>query len=242
MRNIGFSTGAIALGDFHKALEVLAPRKLSSVELSALRMSEVETLVDAIPDLQLGGYTYISFHAPSSYSASEEAWLTDLLYSGVPAAWPIVLHPDAICDPTRWKRFGGRVAIENMDRRKTIGRTFRELRVIFEQLPEAGLCFDLGHARQYDSSMTEAFLMLIALRERLVQVHLSEVNSESQHESISYGAKLAFHQIAYLIPTELPIILESRVNPAEIDFEMESAREALSVTPTNQHATFEIPV
>jgi hypothetical protein len=236
MRNIGFSTGAVAFGDFHKALELLAPSKLASIELSALRMSEVETLVNAIPSLQLDGYTYVSFHAPSSYSATEETWLTNLLHSQVPAAWPIVLHPDAICDSTRWRRFGGRVAIENMDRRKRIGRNVSELRVIFDQLPDASLCFDLGHARQCDSSMTEAFLMLTAFRERLVQVHLSEVNSESQHESISYGAKLAFHQVAYLIPHELPIILESRVNPAQIDIEVESARETLSVTPVDEHS------
>jgi hypothetical protein len=236
MRNIGFSTGAVAFGDFHKALELLAPSKLASVELSALRMSEVETLVNAIPSLQLGGYTYVSFHAPSSFSAAEERWLTDLLHSKVPAAWPIVLHPDAICDSTLWKRFGARVAIENMDRRKRIGRNVSELSLIFEQLPDASLCFDLGHARQCDSSMTEAFLMLTAFRERLVQVHLSEVNSESQHESISYGAKLAFHQVAYLIPNEQPIILESRVTPAQIDIEVESARETLSITPVDEHS------
>lgn len=236
MRNIGFSTGAVALGDFHKALELLAPSKLASVELSALRMSEVETLVDAIPSLQLGGYTYVSVHAPSSYSATEERWLTDLLHSQVPAAWPIVLHPDAICDSTLWKRFGARVAIENMDRRKRIGRNVSELSLIFDQLPDASLCFDLGHARQCDSSMTEAFLMLTAFRERLVQVHLSEVNSESQHESISYGAKLAFHQVAYLIPNEQPIILESRVTPAQIDIEVESARETLSIAPVDEHS------
>jgi hypothetical protein len=236
MRNIGFSTGAVAFGDFHKALELLAPSKLASVELSALRMSEVETLVNAIPSLQLDGYTYVSFHAPSRYSATEERWLTDLLHSQVPGAWPIVLHPDAICDSTLWKRFGARVAIENMDRRKRIGRNVSELSVIFEQLPDASLCFDLGHARQCDSSMTEAFLMLTAFRERLVQVHLSEVNSESQHESISYGAKLAFHQVAYLIPDEQPIILESRVTPAQIDIEVESARETLSITPVDEHS------
>jgi hypothetical protein len=236
MRNIGFSTGAVGFGDFHKALELLAPSKLASVELSALRMSEVETLVNAIPSLQLDGYTYISFHAPSSYSATEERRLADLLHSQVPAAWPIVLHPDAICDWTRWKRFGARVAIENMDRRKRIGRNASELSVIFEQLPDARLCFDLGHARQCDSSMTEAFLMLTTFREKLVQVHLSEVNSESQHELISYGAKLAFQQVAYLIPEEQPIILESRVTPAQIDIEVESAREALSITPVDEHA------
>jgi hypothetical protein len=230
MRKIGFSTGAVAYGDFETALNVLAASNLACVELSALRMSEVRTLVDAIPNLRLGGYSYISFHAPSSYSANDEAWLADLLYSHIPETWPIVVHPDAICDSTLWKRFGRRIAIENMDRRKPVGRNVRELQIIFKKLPDASLCFDLGHSRQCDSSMTDAFLMLTAFRERLVQVHLSEVNSDSQHETMSYGAKLAFQQVASLIPDGLPIILESRVNSSQIDSEVEIAREALLVT------------
>ncbi|WP_190273728.1 hypothetical protein [Granulicella mallensis] len=46
--------------------------------------------------------------------------------------------------------------------------------------------------------MTEAFLILSTFAERLV--HVSEVNSESQYDPISYGAKLAFQQVAELIP------------------------------------------
>jgi hypothetical protein len=235
MRNIGFSTGAIAYGDFHKALEVLAVNRLKSIELSALRISEVELLVRAIPYLPLEGYTYVALHAPSSYSPKDETWLSDLLYSQVPTAWPIVLHPDAISDPGLWRRFGGRVALENMDTRKAIGRNLGELARIFEQLPDASLCFDLGHARQYDSSMTEAFLMLTAYQEKLVQIHLSEVNSQSQHEAMSYGAMLAFQQVAPLIPEDIPIILESCVKPSQIDSEVARAREALPLSGLSQH-------
>lgn len=235
MRAIGFSTGAIAYGDFQKALDVLSAENLSCVELSALRMSEVEVLVDAIPRLQLSEYSYISFHAPSTYSSSDEKWLTDLLYSRIPESWPIVVHPDAICNFTLWTRFGRRIAIENMDRRKPIGRNVRELQIIFDQLPEAGLCFDLGHARQCDSSMTDAFLMLTAFRDKLIQIHLSEVNSESQHEAVSYGAKLAFQQVASLIPNSLPIILESRVTTGQISSEIEVALQALSKTAIDEY-------
>ncbi|WP_158944414.1 hypothetical protein [Granulicella sp. S190] len=228
MRKIGFSTGAVAYGDFEKALSILASSNLACIELSALRMSEVKILVAAIPYLRLDSYSYVSFHAPSSYSLGDEEWLADLLYSNIPDKWPIVIHPDAISDATLWRRFGRRIAIENMDRRKPIGRNVGELELVFEKLPDASLCFDLGHSRQCDSSMTDAFLMLTAFQERLVQVHLSEVNSESQHEALSYGAKLAFQQVASLIPDEIPIILESRVNSEHIAGEVEIAHEALS--------------
>jgi hypothetical protein len=124
-----------------------------------------------------------------------------------------------------------------MDRRRTIGRNVLELTEIFKRFPEARLCFDLGHARQCDSSMTEAFLMLTAFRERLVQIHLSEVNSESHHEVMSYGARLAFQQIASLVPDELPIILESRVNQSQINNEVERARETLTVRSFARHVS-----
>ncbi len=231
MRKIGFSTGAIAYGDFNKALDMLSSSHLACVELSALRLGEVSTLIDAISYLKLSNYSYISFHAPSSYPANSEGWLSDLLFDRIPENWPIIIHPDAICDHTLWRRFGNRIAIENMDRRKPIGRNVTELELIFNQLPEASLCFDLGHARQCDSSMTDAFLMLSVFKKRLVQVHLSEVNSESQHEVMSYGAMLAFQQVASLIPDQIPIILESKVATHQIVHEVQRANEALALNP-----------
>lgn len=207
---------------------MLAPFGLSCLELSALRVAEVLPLVDALPALNLTGYSYVSLHAPSNFVHSEEAWLADFLFERVPKAWPIVMHPDAIFDFGCWKRFGSRLAIENMDRRKPCGRSNSELQLIFDKLPEASFCFDIGHARQFDSSMTEAFLLLTEFRDRLIEVHASEVNSESQHDPISYGAKLAFQQVADIIGEPVPIILESRVDEAGIAMEIRTIEEGLT--------------
>src|ERR1035441_299956 len=155
MRLFGYSTGAIALGDFARALEVLSRYDFDAVELSALRISEVEPLISALPSLNLSRYKYISFHAPSSFSEGEEEHLIWLL-SKLPADWPIVLHPDAIYSPLRWQAISHRLAIENMDRRKNTGRTVSELGRFFEAMPEARMCLDLGHARQVDPSMVGA--------------------------------------------------------------------------------------
>ena len=225
MRHIGFSTGALALGDFAAALNTLRAFDLDSIELSALRAGEVETLLSALPRLDLKRYSYISFHAPSSFRASEEALLAEHLFSRVPVSWPIVLHPDAISDFSYWRPFRGRLAIENMDRRKHIGRTTLELSQIFGELPEATLCFDIGHARQCDASMTEAYFMLKNFGSRIVQVHVSEVNSASQHERVSYAAKLAFQELAPLFPSQAPLILESRAKPNEIADELRTVRD-----------------
>ena len=231
MREIGFSTGALAKGDFREALRMLAPRASSCLELSALRMNEVAPLLEALPVLDLTRYSYLSFHAPGRFTQEDEESLAELLFQRIPEAWPIILHPDAIFDFSHWRRFGKRLAIENMDRRKPCGRNVAELNDIFAELPEASFCFDIGHARQYDSSMTEAFLILSTFAGRLVQVHVSEVNSESQHDPISYGAKLAFQQVSELIPQNVPIIVESRVLEDKIANEIESARESLNVAP-----------
>lgn len=242
MREIGFSSGALAKGDFREALRMLAPHASACLELSALRMNEVAPLLEALPALNLARYTYLSFHAPGRFAQENEESLADLLFQGVPEAWPIVLHPDAIFDFAHWRRFGKRLAIENMDRRKPCGRNIAELSAIFAELPEASLCFDIGHARQYDASMTEAFLILSIFGERLVQVHVSEVNSESQHDPISYGAKLAFQQVSELIPQNVPIIVESRVPEGKIVSEIENARESLAIVVKQIDAKTDIKI
>jgi len=228
MRTVGFSSGAVAYGDFRGALTNLRDRHFECLELSALRVPELAPLIEALPQLDLSAYSYVSLHAPSMFTREEEASVAETLYTGVPEAWPIVVHPDTIHDFKHWIRFGKRIAIENMDRRKPIGRTAGELQEIFNCLPEASLCFDVGHARQCDTSMTEAFLILSKFSGRLVQVHISEVNSASQHDPISHGAKLAFQRIACMIPEQIPIIIESRVTDTQISVEAVRALEALT--------------
>ena len=107
------------------------------------------------------------------------------------------------------------------------GRTADELKQIFEELPEARFCFDIGHARQFDTTMTEAYRILRQFADRLCQVHISEVNSSSQHDRLSFSAILAFEQVSNLIPKQTPLIIESRVTEQEIDPEIDSAMRAI---------------
>jgi hypothetical protein len=227
MRHIGFSTGAVAGGDFTLALKLLAEiSEIDCIELSALRLNEVRPLVTSISGLDLGHYRYISFHAPSFFTAEEEPQLVETLQL-LPASWPIVLHPDTIHDPALWRAFGDRVAIENMDRRKSAGRTALELRSIFDLLPEARFCFDVGHARQCDTSMAESYRILESYSSRLVQLHVSEVNSASQHDPITYATKLGFQSVAHLVPPEIPLIIESRLLASQFSKEIEAVLESL---------------
>jgi hypothetical protein len=144
------------------------------------------------------------------------------------------LHPDAVHDWSHWEGFGDFLCIENMDKRKPTGRTAEELDGIFQRVPDASFCFDIGHARQVDSTMTEAYVILKAFGGRLRQVHLSEVNTRSKHDPLSYGSILAFREVAHLIPESVPVILETPVREDQIELEIERAIESL---PLGQEAT-----
>lgn len=237
MRPIGFSTGALALSDFRMAIDVLKDASVDAIELSALRYAELRPLIAALRELDLSKYRCKAIHAPSSFDASQEAEIAGLLLDGVPVDWPIVLHPDAIRDVSLWVPFGNRLAIENMDRRKSIGRTVEELDLVFNNLPEARLCFDIGHARQVDTTMTEAYRILARHSGRMSWMHVSEVNTLSRHETLSYAAIWAFTEVAYLIPESVPIILEARISAVAIGAEIKKAREAL---PTESQRAMDV--
>jgi hypothetical protein len=227
MRNIGFSTGALALGDFRSALEMLAGKNSSAVELSALRQNELAPLVEQLDRLDLGQFAYVSFHAPSSIEPAFEAEALRLLEQVARRGWPIVVHPDAMHVPQEWTRLGNRLCIENMDKRKPIGQTASDLAEIFRDLPDASLCFDIGHARQVDPTMSEASSILQKFSSRIQQVHVSEVNTQSKHDSLSLESAIAFQKVSHLVPADAPIILESRVEESGINEEIQSALAAL---------------
>lgn len=228
MRPVGFSTGALALGDFRHALAILGQSSSDAVELSALRVSELSPLVDGAAGLDLHQFRHVSVHAPSHFSAKEEAWVAQQLLELAERGWPVVLHPDTISDDSFWRPFEGRLLIENMDKRKRVGRTAAELDGIFDRFPNAGLCFDIAHARQFDSSMTEAYAILRAHAGRLRQVHMSEVNTASRHARISAAAEADFREVVHLIPAAAPIILESQVSQDQVVAEIRRAIRLVS--------------
>ncbi len=227
MRPIGFSTGALARNDVRRALNMLEGKPGLAIELSALRQDELLPLVKQLDDLDLNRFRFISFHAPSSIEPLYESEALELLESVRARGWPIIVHPDAMLTIPKWSRFGNLLCVENMDKRKPIGQTAADLTAIFEQLPDASLCFDLGHARQIDPTMSEAVAILTLHGKRLRQLHVSEVNAQSKHDPLTREATMAFRRVARLIPKNIPIILESRVDESQIAQEIAGALAAL---------------
>ena len=229
MRAIGFSTGALAYADFEKALAMLQSTKIDVVELSALREVELAPLIAALAALDLSQFAYISVHAPSLFPTDREPQIIDMLHTIAAREWPVIVHPDTIHDHKRWRQLGSAVCIENMDKRKPIGRSADELKRVFDLIPDASFCFDIGHARQFDSTMTEAYLLLTAFGSKLRQVHVSEVGTNSKHDVISSASVLAFREVAHLIPVNVPLILETPTAPQNLMAEIERVREALPI-------------
>src|SRR5712692_5166687 len=131
MQPIGFSTGAIALSDVARAIQLLNDKPVSAIELSAIRVNELEPLLGMVDGLDLGQYSYVSIHAPSRFSPEQEAHTFQLLYDQVGRGWPIIVHPDTLYDLSLWRLLGDLLCVENMDQRKPVGRTVRELDAIF---------------------------------------------------------------------------------------------------------------
>lgn len=237
MRPIGFSTGAVARGDFATALTRLRSEGIKVVELSALRLQELMPLVQALPDLDLSGFEFVSFHAPSRFSPAEESFVIGQLRRLANLSIPIVVHPDVIFNRDAWQWIGSLLFIENMDKRSFVGQTVRDLERLFRQFPDAKLCCDIGHARQVDPTMTEAHLILETFKNRLAEIHISDVNSSSRHDPLSVYSMNAFGLVSDLIPKAIPIVLETLIDEGQstIPAEIERARRALEPTRVLVH-------
>lgn len=234
MQRIGFSTGALARGDFHRALQILRLHRIEVVELSALREFELAPLADAIPCLDLSGFSFVSVHAPSRFPEEEETRIVKVLEDLAGRGFPVVVHPDVIYRFTSWRKLGRNLLIENMDKRKPAGRTVDELTRIFAQLPEARFCFDIGHARQVDPSMTEAALLIETYGDRLAEIHMSEVNTASQHVPISHNAVSAFRGILGVVPVDIPIVLEPLIDQGQSEVAIELRQASLALAPQDE--------
>jgi hypothetical protein len=208
---------------------MLEPWALDAVELSALRDFELPSLVEFVNRADLNRFSHISVHAPSSYARDQEPWVVENLVSFVDRKWPIIVHPDVIYDFGLWRKMGHWLYIENMDKRKSTGRTVEELHRIFERLPDARMCFDIAHARQFDTSMNEAYRIVKSLSAKFGQIHISEVGTSSRHDIISPMAVRAYREVASAIPGEIPAILETPVRPDQIADQLRNA--AMSLDP-----------
>jgi sugar phosphate isomerase/epimerase len=122
----------------------------------------------------------VSVHAPSKQRLLTEDDLVGLLIRIPVWVDAIGLHPDTMQSPRAFQRLGRRLLIENMDTCKDGGQTADQLATVFAELPAAGLCFDIAHAKDVGPTMGAAVEILNRLSGRLRHVHISSLD-EAQH-------------------------------------------------------------
>ena len=225
-QQVGFSTGALERGDFQKAVSWMISHHIHAVELSALRFDELRPLVESLNKLPLASFNYVSFHAPSSFKKDEEVQVIELLQPVFKRGWNIVVHPDVIYTPRRWASFGEHLLIENMDRRKSVGRTAEELKELFKQLPRARLCLDVAHARQLDTTLILLWKIARAFSDRIAEVHISELDSRCRHQPMTRRAMLDYQQVIGRATRNAPVIVESMLDADRSSLRMNEIRMA----------------
>lgn len=230
MAPVGYTTGALEEAEVFDFIDELRALENNAIEYSALREHELESVLAAFREADLDDFAHVSFHAPSKLEKLSERDLVCALEEVAARNVEIVVHPDIIQEHELWKPFGSLLCIENMDQRKSCGRTAEELSEIFAKLPEASLCFDFAHVYQIDPTLCEAQKILEQFRERIREIHLSSLNAECGHEPLSYDTLLAFKSIASLIPRNAPVVLEAPV-PADVRLlQIATARRFLGKT------------
>jgi sugar phosphate isomerase/epimerase len=150
----------------------------------------------------------VSLHGPSKNRQIEEGELVEGLRELAGWCDGIVMHPDTIEEPAVYRALGRSLLLENMDARKRWGRTGEELSQVFEELPEAGFCFDIAHAWSIDSSMSVAGALLDGFGDRLRHVHLSSLSPELHHVSLTDADEELFRPVLERC-VDVPWILEA---------------------------------
>lgn len=227
-RSIGFSTGAIGNHDVVQGITATRALGCRVIELSVLRDQEFAGFMEHLGQLDLREFDYCSVHAPGKFQEAREQEIILELSRVAQRTWPIVLHPDAIHRALAWRWLGPAVLIENMDSRKPTGQSAISLGQWLQELPGAGWCFDIGHAFQVDSTGQLARDLLNQHGGRLRQVHVSTVDLWTGHHGVLTDESIRqFQSVAHLIPNDIPVIIESPVEPDQMAQEILAVQRAL---------------
>jgi hypothetical protein len=207
---IGCSTGYMEgqREDWEELVVQAAAVSGLATELSAISEPELPSLIAYLRQSPFLPFRYISVHGPSKQRRLGERELVELL--ATMPAWidAIVMHPDTIEDPDLYKPLGRRLVLENLDARTQDGRTAEELARLFDALPDAGLCFDIAHAKSVDPTMAVGRVMLDHYASRLRHVHVSSLDEDSHHVPLSDEDELLYPPLLQKC-RDVPWILEA---------------------------------
>jgi hypothetical protein len=207
---VGCSTGFMhdRRGDWPGLVREAAAQSSFAVELAALSEPELPGLVRYLESGPSLPFLFVSVHAPSKHRRVPELDMVAMLGRLPHRVDAIVVHPDAIGSVELYRALGRKLVIENMDVRKSAGQTAVELAELFEELPDAGLCFDVAHAKSVDPTMAEGERILDLFGDRLRHVHLSSLDSDCHHVPLTEGDESLFAPLLNRC-RDVPWILEA---------------------------------
>jgi sugar phosphate isomerase/epimerase len=207
---IGVSTGVFddLRGAWRQLVVTACKVSTYAVELSALSEDELPGLIAYLAGKPRLPFRYVSVHAPVKNRAVDDATAAPILDQLPLWVRSIVTHPDALHDFGPYRELGTRLVLENMDDRKSSGRTADELEVVFAELPDAGFCFDVAHAYSIDPTMAAAHDLLDRFPARLRQVHLSSL-AAGHHVPLTEDDEALFAATLERC-SDVPWILEAR--------------------------------
>lgn len=207
---LGASTGYMAdqRGDWAALVQEAIETSSFAVELAALSEGELPGLLAFLADAPVLPFRYISVHAPVKHRGLTEDEFVGRLAELPPWVDAIVVHPDQVEEPSRYRRLGAALVIENMDPRKATGRSADELEPLLAALPEAGFCFDVAHAAAIDATLAEADRLLDRFCGRLRHVHVSSLDEDLHHEPLRDADETAWAALLRRC-RDVPWILEA---------------------------------
>lgn len=206
---IGISTGVFTAsrGDWPALVDAACKVSSFAVELSALSGDELPGLISYLLRKPRLPFRYVSVHAPAKHQGLEEPTLVRQLAELPVWIRSIVAHPDVVSDTAAYRALGTRLVLENMDDRKCTGRTADELEAFFDELTDAGLCLDVGHAWSIDDTLAVARELLDRFRSRLRHVHLSS-HCDGHHVPVAPDDESLFADVLARC-RDVPWILEA---------------------------------
>lgn len=156
-----------------------------------------------------------SIHLPSYPHTKEEDALVIAREAMEHGYQRLIIHPYVIKTPELWLGLGSALVLENMDFRSPGFMTADDMLQIYQSLPAACFCLDVGHTHSWNPG--EAANLIEGLSDRLVCVHYSEVDQTNGDHLPDVSDEVISSHARYLklLPASVPVILEVGKNPAE---------------------------
>lgn len=214
MAAFGIATGAFVAerDDWSAAVGRAAAEGWDVLELTAIEESLLDSLLAFVaraPEA-LAPFARVSIHAPVSVSTSAASVVERLAVSA--PAHDIVFHPDVYRRESLLRELGPRALFENMDVAKEFGRGVDDLRAMFDDCPQAGLCLDVAHVWTNDRSLGLAYELLDTFGDRLRQLHVSGIEPDGTHRE-TRAADLELYRPVLDRCAHVPWLLEAELSP-----------------------------